>query len=51
MRAYYKTKAEFHHKQWDSAVNEGKTKAAAHHMTEYLNYAEMLKMAERNGIE
>ena len=50
MQAYYKEKAEFHHKQWDSAVNEGKTKAAAHHMTEHLNYAELLKIAERNGI-
>lgn len=50
MRAYYKTKADFHHKQWEAAVDGGKEKAAAHHMTEYINYAELLKIAERNGI-
>ena len=50
MQEYYKEKAEFHHKQWDAAVNEGKEKAAKHHMTEYINYAELLKIAERNDI-
>jgi len=50
MREYYKKKAEFHHKQWSAAVDTNKEKAAAHHMTEYINYSELLKIAERNGI-
>jgi len=50
MKAYYKDKAEFHHKQWEAAVDSNKEKAAKFHMTEYINYAEMLKIAERNDI-
>ena len=50
MQAYYKEKAEFHHKQWNAAVDSGKEKAAKHHMTEYINYAELLKIAENRGI-
>ena len=50
MKAYYKEKADFHHKQWNAAVDSGKTKAASYHMIEYLNYAEMLRNAESRGI-
>jgi len=50
MQTYYKTKADFHHKQWEAAVDSGKEKAAKHHMTEYINYSELLKMAENKGI-
>ncbi len=50
MKTFYKKKADFHHEQWNAAVDSGRTKAASYHMIEYLNYAEMLKMAERNNI-
>ncbi len=50
MRTFYKKKADFHHEQWNAAVDSGRTKAASYHMIEYLNYAEMLKMTERNDI-
>jgi len=38
---FYKRKAEFHHAQWQQAVEEGKDKAAKKHMDEYINYNEM----------
>ena len=47
MKEYYKKKSDFHFKQWNMAKDEGKEKAASYHMTEYINYAEMLKMTEK----
>ena len=50
MRTFYKKKADFHHEQWNAAVDSGRTKAASYHMIEYLNYAEMLRNAESRSI-
>ena len=42
MNSWYKSKMKFHFKQWELAQEGNKEKAANHHMTEYLNYKEML---------
>ena len=39
---FYEKKAEFHHAQWQAALDDNKEKAAAHHMQEYLNYLQMI---------
>ena len=44
---YYQNKSDFHHKEWQIAQDAGKEKAAAHHMREYLNYQEMIKMSNQ----
>ena len=44
---YYKNKSDFHRKEWKIAQDAGKKKAAAHHMREYLNYQEMIKMSNQ----
>jgi len=38
---FYKTKRDFHYKQWELAQEAGKEKTATFHMTEYINYSEM----------
>ena len=43
---FYKDKMEFHFKEYQLSVDSNKEKAAKHHMTEYLNYQEMLKQQE-----
>lgn len=45
-KTWYEKKKDFHHKQWTIAMEQGKEKAAAIHMREYLNYKEM---AERTN--
>jgi hypothetical protein len=47
---WYQNKADFYFKQWERAIEGGKTVAASKHMTEYLNYKEMAKVhAKRVG--
>jgi hypothetical protein len=41
MTSWYEEKMNFHHKQWATAQESGKQKAAEFHMREYLNYKEM----------
>ena len=45
-KSWYESKRDFHHKQWEIALEASKAKAAAYHMQEYLNYSDMVKQAE-----
>ena len=38
---FYKTKRDFHHKQWELAQEAGKEKTAKFHMEAYIDYSEM----------
>jgi len=41
MKNFYKSKMEFHFKEYQLCVDSNKPKAAEHHMKEYLTYQEM----------
>ena len=41
---WYQNKADFYFKQWERAIEAGKTVAASKHMKEYLTYKEMAKI-------
>jgi hypothetical protein len=41
MKNFYKSKMDFHFKEYSLCVENDKPKAAEHHMREYLNYQEM----------
>lgn len=38
---FYKSKMDFHFKEYQLSLDASKQKAADHHMQEYLNYKEM----------
>jgi len=52
MNSWYKSKMEFHFKEWQIAQETSKEKAANHHMNEYLNYKTLHDThSERYGIK
>ena len=52
MNNWYKSKMEFHFKEWEIAQETSKEKAASHHMNEYLNYKTLHDThGERYGIK
>ena len=48
MIAFYERKIKEHHTEWERCTNEGNKNLADFHMTEYLNYLDMLKV--RKGV-
>jgi len=51
MIMWYQEKAKFHYKQWETATEQGKEKAANAHMVEYLNYQSEVERLKSQSVE
>jgi len=51
MMMWYQEKAKFHYKQWETATEQGKEKAANAHMVEYLNYQSEVERLKSQSVE